>query len=95
MSHSGCGLFEQIDSRKPARALVDLILNHHQVAPDQCLFVGDSGTDLHTARALNMPFLYVSYGYDARDNVRQDVTRCPDFDTVVSHLFELQIAGAW
>jgi len=79
---------------KPARAMIDLILSHHHVSAEKCLFVGDSGIDLSTARGVNMPFIYVTYGYDSQPMRANDVVRCDSFDGVVSRLFELQLTDA-
>jgi phosphoglycolate phosphatase len=52
---------------KPAPDMLAAVLNHHNISPRQCLYVGDSEVDHATAHALDVPFLLVTYGYGAPD----------------------------
>jgi len=52
--------------RKPDRALVDLVLSRLGVQKDECLYVGDSGVDVETARNAELPFVGVTWGFRTR-----------------------------
>jgi phosphoglycolate phosphatase len=54
---------DTLAERKPsARPLLHLV-EHFGLAPGQCLMVGDSETDVLTARAAGVPMALVTYGY--------------------------------
>lgn len=55
------------------------------IAPQDCLMVGDSISDLHAARAAEMPILCVSYGYNHGQNIADAKP-----DRVVDSLLEMK-----
>lgn len=66
-----CGIgsyFKYIYYRKAGRTkseAVKQLLKEARVNPDQCIMIGDSLTDLTAAEKNDVPFIGVSYGYDA------------------------------
>lgn len=48
---------------KPAPDLLEAVLARLDCAPDACVFVGDSELDHAVARAMGMPFHFMTYGY--------------------------------
>ncbi len=54
------------------------------LAPEQCLMVGDSISDLNAARAANMPVVCVSYGYNHGESIANYGP-----DRVINSLMEL------
>jgi phosphoglycolate phosphatase len=54
---------------KPDPAGVHEILDHMQVAPEHCLFVGDSAVDMQTARGAGLTAIGVSWGFRSRDEL--------------------------
>jgi phosphoglycolate phosphatase len=54
---------------KPDIAGLKLIMDKLGVAVDDCVFVGDSGVDLATARNANMDCICVSWGFVGRDGL--------------------------
>ncbi len=54
---------DSLPERKPSAAPLLHLCKHFDVAPAQCLMVGDSATDLGAARAAGMPIALVRYGY--------------------------------
>jgi phosphoglycolate phosphatase len=50
-------------SRKPAPDLLLAVCAHFHVLPQELLYVGDSRTDIATARAARCPVAVVDYGY--------------------------------
>jgi phosphoglycolate phosphatase len=53
--------------RKPDPALLLGVIERLGVPPDETLYVGDSATDVATARAAGVPVMLVSYGYTLRN----------------------------
>lgn len=53
--------------RKPAPAMLEKAATILGVAPRECTMVGDSGADAGAARAANMKFVGVSWGYGDLD----------------------------
>ena len=51
---------------KPDRRHYDKVTTALGVDPDQSLYVGDSETDVETARNANVPIIMVSFGYSRR-----------------------------
>ncbi len=54
---------DSLPQRKPDPAPLLHVVHHYRLHPEQCLMVGDSATDLHTAQAAAMPAALVTYGY--------------------------------
>lgn len=52
--------------KKPDPAPLLKIIERLGVSPDDTLYVGDSATDVETARAAGVPVMLVSYGYTLR-----------------------------
>ncbi len=52
---------------KPAPDLLDEVLRRIGAAPEQCLFIGDSELDHETAVNGQIPFLFLTYGYAAKN----------------------------
>lgn len=68
---------------KPAPDLARLALAKLGAAPEECLYVGDSGVDRQTAENAGVPFLLVTYGY-AEPGVAIDArARFDHFDQLV------------
>ena len=53
--------------RKPDRALVDLVLREMNVKSGECLYVGDSGVDIETAKNAGLDALFVTWGFRSRE----------------------------
>lgn len=72
------GLFTEVVGQqgglraKPAPDLLDEVLRRIGAAPKHCLFIGDSELDHETALARRIPFLFVTYGYAARNWLPDD-----------------------
>ena len=69
--------------RKPDPETVLEILRRTGASPEKTLFVGDSQTDLETARAAKVAIVLVDYGYSATP--ARELTP----DAVISHLREI------
>ncbi len=54
---------DSLPQRKPQPEPLLHVVQHYCLHPAQCLMVGDSATDLHTAQAAAMPAALVTYGY--------------------------------
>lgn len=54
---------------KPDIAGLKLIMNKLEVTADECVFVGDSGVDLATAKNANMDCICVSWGFVGREGL--------------------------
>ena len=54
---------------KPDPAGVFKILETLGVAPEECIFVGDSEVDYHTAKNAGIDFIGVTWGYAGRDRL--------------------------
>lgn len=75
----------------------DLTATHH-LDPTRCLFVGDGWTDLKTAEAIGVPFLFVRKWSDwpdadvrigeARVGRGVSVTECEGWDDVLALMYE-------
>lgn len=77
--------------RKPDPALLLAVLESLDVLPHQALYVGDSETDVRTARAAGVPVALVRYGYSAEpveelgaDCVLQTLQDLPGIWTAIS-----------
>ena len=53
--------------KKPDPALLLGVIERLGVPPGETLFIGDSETDVLTARAAGVPVMLVSYGYTLRN----------------------------
>ena len=53
--------------RKPDPAAVFLILDEFQVAPDECLYIGDSEVDMNTGNAAGVDTIGVTWGFRSKD----------------------------
>lgn len=54
---------DTLPERKPSAVPLLHVADHFGLQPAQCLMVGDSATDLQTAKAAKMPMALVTYGY--------------------------------
>ena len=54
---------DSLPQRKPSAEPLLHVVQRYRLHPSQCLMVGDSATDLHTAQAAAMPAALVTYGY--------------------------------
>ncbi|MDB5712886.1 MAG: family hydrolase [Sphingomonadales bacterium] len=74
---------------KPASDLLDTVLAGLGAAAAECLFVGDSELDYQIAQDAGIPFLFMSYGYAAKDWAPEVSTTFHCFqnltDMIVSH----------
>ena len=68
---------------KPDRRHYDEVAAALGVDPDQSLYVGDSETDVETARNANVPIIMVSFGYSRRPAVELGG------DRLINHFSEL------
>jgi phosphoglycolate phosphatase len=75
--------------RKPAPAMLEKAATILGVAPRECTMVGDSGADASAARAANMKFVGVSWGYGDLDKSAHTVV-----GTAAALLSEIQRNGA-
>ena len=73
--------------RKPDPALLLTVIERLGVPPGETLYVGDSATDVATARAAGVPVFLVSYGYTLRNATQLGA------DTVIDSLAELVRPG--
>lgn len=89
----GLGLGEYFDltlggdslaAKKPDPAPLLHAAQYFGLEADDCLMVGDSGTDIAAAQAAGMPVVAVSYGYEPSGDVR-----CHAPDAVVDSLHDL------
>jgi phosphoglycolate phosphatase len=54
---------DSLPERKPSALPLRHVVDHFGLQPAQCLMVGDSETDILTARAAQVPMALVTYGY--------------------------------
>ena len=54
---------DTLPERKPSALPLLHVVEHFGLRPAQCLMVGDSATDVQTARAADVPMALVTYGY--------------------------------
>ncbi len=69
---------------KPDIAGLKLIMDELSVTADECVFVGDSGVDLATARNANMDCICVSWGFVGREGLLAKGAEC-----IIDHPSEL------
>lgn len=69
---------------KPDIAGLLLIMNELGVTADECVFVGDSGVDLATAKNANMDCICVSWGFVGREGLLAKGAEC-----IIDHPSEL------
>ena len=69
---------------KPDIAGLKLIMDELSVSADECVFVGDSGVDIATARNANMDCIAVSWGFVGREGLEAKGAEC-----VIDHPGEL------
>ena len=55
--------------RKPDPAAVFLILEEFQVAPEECLYIGDSEVDMDTGHAAGVDTIGVTWGFRTRETL--------------------------
>lgn len=55
--------------RKPAPDAVLAVMSHWNLAPEECLFVGDSETDVQTAQNAGIPCLSVLWGFRSKEEL--------------------------
>lgn len=74
--------------RKPATGLLDDIMNRWHLAPEECVMVGDSPTDIQAAHAAGMHAIGVRSGkpVDSHDTRWADVPLVDDLAAAVDHL---------
>lgn len=60
---------------KPDTAGLMKILEELNVSTDECIFVGDSGVDVETAKNANMDFIGVSWGFWGRERLAESGAR--------------------
>ena len=70
--------------KKPEPDQLLHVASKHDIAPENCLMVGDSISDLNAARAAGMSVICVSYGYNHGMNIADF-----DPDHVVDNLLEI------
>jgi phosphoglycolate phosphatase len=73
--------------KKPDPALLLSVVERLGVPPGETLYVGDSATDVATARAAGIPVILVSYGYTLRNATQLGA------DAVIDSLAELVRPG--
>jgi phosphoglycolate phosphatase len=69
---------------KPDIAGLKLIMDELAVTADECVFVGDSGVDLATAKNANMDCICVSWGFVGREGLLAKGAEC-----IIDHPSEL------
>ena len=69
---------------KPDIAGLKLIMDELDVTADECVFVGDSGVDLATAKNANMDCICVSWGFVGREGLVAKGAEC-----IIDHPSEL------
>jgi len=62
---------DTLPQKKPDPAPLLFCTTQCKIAVNDCLMVGDSMTDVLTARNANMPHICVSYGYNRGENLTQ------------------------
>jgi phosphoglycolate phosphatase len=75
--------------KKPDPALLLTVIERLGVPPGETLYVGDSATDVATARAAGVPVFLVSYGYTLRNATQLGA------DAVIDSLAELVRPGGF
>ena len=84
------GLFDEIAGQKenvptkPNPQIVFELLENLSVTPDECLFVGDSGVDMQTAKNANITAIGVLWGFRKKEELLQDGA-----DEIISSPLEL------
>ena len=53
--------------RKPDPAHVRFVMEKMDIAPEETVYLGDSGVDMHTARNAGVRAVWCSWGYAKRD----------------------------
>jgi phosphoglycolate phosphatase len=54
---------DSLEAKKPAPDQLLFVAEHFKIAPQQCVMIGDTITDIVAAENANMSSIYVSYGY--------------------------------
>lgn len=57
-----------IYEKKPSPQGVNHILNSLNILPEECLYVGDSGVDIETAKKANIKSVVVDWGYGKKED---------------------------
>ena len=68
--------FFQLFPRKPAPDGALYLAGQFGAAPEECLYVGDTGTDMKTGRAAGMYTVGVLWGFRDREELERDGADC-------------------
>jgi phosphoglycolate phosphatase len=71
---------------KPDCHLLELTLAELGARPEECLFIGDSEIDAATAARMNIPFLFLTYGYASPEWCTADLHRFDRFADLVTNV---------
>ena len=61
----------EITPRKPDPTAARRIMAEMNIAPEETIYIGDSGVDLETARNAGTDSAWVSWGFRRRDEMRE------------------------
>ena len=57
--------------KKPDRNMIDNIIEHYQVKPEEVIYVGDTNVDEETALNAGIDYVLVTYGYRTLDEIKK------------------------
>ena len=57
--------------KKPDRNMIDNIIKHYQVKPEEVIYVGDTNVDEETALNAGIDYVLVTYGYRTLDEIKE------------------------
>ena len=57
--------------KKPDRNMIDNIIKHYKVKPEEVIYIGDTNVDEETALNANIDYALVTYGYRTIDEIKK------------------------
>lgn len=76
---------DSFEQKKPDPVAVHYLMQKHALLPEQVLFVGDSSTDVATARNAGVTVWTVPYGYNHGEDIQKSMP-----DSMIENFSELQ-----
>lgn len=71
----GKGFFDEVlgqkdtHKRKPSPEGLFILMEHFNVSPDECLYIGDTGTDMETGKSAGVDTVGVTWGFRTREEL--------------------------
>ena len=87
------GVFEYIQGdtqnvkKKPDRNMIDNILQHYNVKPEEVIYIGDTNVDEETALNANIDYALVTYGFRTINEIKKSC-QCTNFISSPKEIFD-------